>query len=62
LDAGNTSLRFIPLSEKSEKHMRTQDEQTEEMDKNVEQTGAADLYVMFEKQPICNEEYGKYYT
>jgi hypothetical protein len=36
LDARAASLRFIPVSEKPEEHIRTQDEQAEEMDKTVE--------------------------
>jgi hypothetical protein len=36
LDARTASLRFIPVSEKPEEHIRTQDEQAEEMDKTIE--------------------------
>ena len=37
LDARSGTLRFVTASEKPEEHIRTQDEQSEEMDKAVEQ-------------------------
>ena len=37
LDARSGMLRFVSASEKPEEHIRTQDEQAEEMDKSVEQ-------------------------
>ncbi len=42
LDARTGQLRFIPASERLEEHIRTQEEQTEEMDKNVERSARPD--------------------
>jgi hypothetical protein len=41
LDSRTATLRFIPASEKPEEHIKTQERQAEEMDKNVEQGTAA---------------------
>lgn len=38
LDGRSGSLKFIPVTEKPEEHIKTMEEQAEEMDKNVEQT------------------------
>jgi hypothetical protein len=37
LDARSNSLRFIPASERPEEHIKTMEEQSEEMEKNLEQ-------------------------